>query len=199
LFRHWSVALLQEGGEWTRAKKLLRLCVGPRFHDVELDDGRGEFQLAGTAPLYLRLHSPGAERTRVVVQAEGAEALQVTLVRVPRARPRLTLHCEAGSAPGQVRLRLRATAGTVRIEAAAWEKLVPTGSGSDDTSFHDANDSGAWFADTTLGAGQTVVSRDIRLPHGARAAELVFRVLARDAAGNTLPAWASWCDNGNKP
>ncbi len=150
LFRRWGVAQLVDGAAWMRQAKLGRLCVGPRCHDVILRGDRQEFAIAGTAMLYLRLHSPGAARTRVRVEGE---LLQVTLVRPAAEQPWLELHADEDHGGSRFKLRLTAHGGDVRIEAAAWERLLPTGKAHDDTSYFPDDTlptAPAWFGSAQL-------------------------------------------------
>lgn len=192
LFRHWAVTMLQDGGAWTRKAKLGRLCVGPRFHDMALRGERDDFTLVGTGLRYVRLHSPDAARTRIIVRGEPDTKLQVTLVRPGPEQPWLQLRCKPAQTPGHVQLFLTAHGADMRVEAAAWERLVPSENASADTSSLPPNSRKA--AEWGLGGAELKAgimrSTQIALAGLAPHADLVFRVLARDKSGNDLAAWA---------
>jgi hypothetical protein len=185
-FRRWAVAQLLDGGSWARQAGLGRLCIGPRWHEVKPGRPLHDLPLAGTALLYLRLDAAGPARTRVVVEGEEGAALQVTLVRTDGGHPWLSLRCERGQAAGHVNLLVAAHGGDARLEAADWEPLVPTGPSERDP----REAAAAWFAAAELIAGRPCASREVVLPDSAAATDLVFKVLARDAAGQVLSAWA---------
>ena len=80
----------------------------------------------------------------------------------------------------------------MRIEAAAWERLVPTENVSVAASplVQNSRKAAEWgLAGVKLKAGKTR-SREIVLVGAAPHADLVFKVLARDKSGNDLAAWA---------
>jgi len=67
-----------------------------------------------------------------------------------------------------VRLAVTALHGGVKLDAVAWEKLVPTTRRDEDTSFHpevDQRDNArAWFGVSELKAGQSCISAAIPVP-----------------------------------
>jgi hypothetical protein len=190
LFREWAVGLL---GAETRRVLGGRLLCGPHFTEVPLDRGRREATVAGTGVAYLLLRSPAARRSRVTVKADADADLQVTLVRVPRGSARLSLRCEPAG-DSAVQLIVTAHGGAVRLEGAAWERLVPAGEGTD-TSHRAGADPGeavrAWFGDAQLKAGESRRSEPIALPAASRKVPLVFRVAGTDTHESRPAAWAN--------
>ena len=178
LFRHWAVTMLQDGGAWTRKAKLGRLCVGPRFHDMSARGECDDFSLVGTGLLYVRVHSPEAARTRIMVRGEPDTKLQVTLVRPGPEQPWLQLRCAPAQTPGHVQLFLTAHGADMRIEAAAWDQP------------QNSHNAGAWgLAGAELKAGK-MRTWEIAPAGAGPHVDPVFRVLARDKSGNDLAAWA---------
>jgi hypothetical protein len=110
---------------------------------------------------------------------------------MPEHTARLSLRREVGDTPGTVRLLLTAHDSEVLLDAAAWERLVPTASCADDTSYRtDEPPSGPvvrWFGDPHLRAGETRCSKDISLP--TIDGLLVFKVGGTDSAGHRVTAW----------
>ncbi len=195
LFRDWCTSLLQPAapGDKVDIRRPLasRMLCGPRHEELTLSDGRHELRLAGTSAGYLLLHSPSGARTRVTVTADPAAGLQVTLVRVPRGCARLTVRCEPCPAGGGVRLNVTAHGAAVKLDAATWERLVPTGKPARDTSYRPGQTSAAWFGAGELKARETRRSEVLRLPVAEDAAgELVFKVTGMDTAGNQVTGWA---------
>src|SRR5262249_46864900 len=141
LFRDWSVSLMAGDPELHRRLGSRLLC-GPRLEPVPLTQGSHQLDLAGTAAGYCLLHSPGAAHTQLTVTADPAADLQVTLVRLPRQTPRLSLICERLPEAGRVRLTLEVHGGPVRLTDAAWERLSPSGAASGDT---DVQPASMWF------------------------------------------------------
>jgi hypothetical protein len=205
LFREWSAALLLTGSglpvegvaplrrPGLRGPLAGRLLCGPRVTDVPLSRGDQALTLAGTSVAHLLLHSPGGARSRLSVRADGEADLQVSLIRLPRTMARLSLRCEPGPKEGTVRLLLTAHGGEVRLESAAWEKLLPAEKGLGDTSYRPQLDPlttvRAWFGEVRLKAGQTRRSEAIALP-GLGKVGIVFRVGATDEHGHHISAWA---------
>jgi hypothetical protein len=186
LFRRWTVAVGQ--GKVPGGHDLLqplggRLLCGVRREDVSLSGGRWEGDIAGTAAAYLLLHSPGANHTRVTIEADIAADLQVTLLPLPPETPRLSLYAEAVR-PGAWRLHVTADA-AMTLEHVAWEKSAPAGRSEDSSFLPDeapGSDVRGWFGDAGLSAGETRVTKVIELP--ATAKGWLFKVLSRDAAGH---------------
>ncbi len=205
LFRQWSAAVLV-GGTQLAAKVELRridprrplggrLLCGPRFEEAALGGGHQEMKLAGTSVAYVLLHSPASDHSRVSVTTEPAADLQVSLFRLPEQTGRLSLRCERGSGTGSLQLVLTAHDGAVRLEEAAWERLVPNGNHPEDTSYRTAQPPGqtvrAWFGDPYLKAEKTRTSVAIPLPQlDGPGILVIFKVAATDTAGHRLAAWA---------
>jgi hypothetical protein len=203
LFRDWSTSLLQGGaGTGTRLNVHYplgsRLLCGPRFEEVALGGGRQDLSLAGTGVAYVLLHSPAGARSRVTVTSDEAADLQVTLVRVPRGRARVSVRCE--ECPEGVRLSVTAHGSPVRLEDAAWERLVPSGEAARDTSYRPGQSAAEWFGTAELRTGQTCRSEAIRLPtaEGARGT-LVFKVAGTDASGARVAGWAVYEPEASRP
>jgi hypothetical protein len=203
LFRAWSAAVLlgEAGAPGPDLRRPLgsRLLCGPRFADVPLHGGRHELRLAGTGAGYVLLHSPAGARSRVTVTADPRAELQVSLVRVPPGAARLSLRCAAAADGSSVRLGVTAHGGAVKLEGAAWERLVPCGEPERDTSYRPGQDASAWFGAADLQAGETRWSEAIPVP-GAEAGRgpLVFRVAGTDARGNRVATWAAQEANANR-
>jgi hypothetical protein len=92
-----------------------------------------------------------------------------------------------------VRLVVTAHGDDVTLDEAAWERLVPAGTG-EDTSYRSEAPAGQsirqWFGETRLQAGEERASVPIALPaSGPAGAALVFKVAATDTAGHHLAAW----------
>jgi hypothetical protein len=204
LFRQWSAALALSGMAVAcegvsplerlnlRGNLGTRLLCGPRQHTVMLDGGQEELTLAATSVATVLLHSPAAAHARITVTAPPEAELQVSLVRLPRHLPRLSLACSARP-NGDICLSLTAHEAAVSVEEVAWEKRVTSEQTGDDTSFRCDEPKGAsvrrWFGETRLAAGQARQSITIRLPEGTRPEDVVFKVVAVDDAGHHLGAW----------
>lgn len=194
LFREWTVALLLGGRGGLDVWRPLgsRVLCGPRFAEVPLRGGRRELRVAPTGAAYLLLHSPGAERTRLRISADPKAELQVTLIPAGSAAGRLSLSCEPDANGSAVRLTATAHGGPIRLDGAAWERLVPTGEGPD-TSHRSgrapAETVRAWFGDGQLQVGQGRGSVSIPLPRAAGKEPLVFRAAGTDASGKRVAAW----------
>jgi hypothetical protein len=204
LFRQWSAALLLEGsGLGTDAARpgepaaldlrrplAGRLLCGPRFSEVGLAGGREDVELAGTSAAHLLLHTPAADYARVTITAEPGTDLQVSLVRVPAGTGRLWLRPVPGQRPGTVRLLLTACDAPVTLNAAAWERQVPTTNRAEDTSYRPDGGDGAareWFGLAALKEGETRASMPIAVPDGV--GPLLFKIGATDASGHHLAVW----------
>ncbi len=203
LFREWSAALLLAGtgaaadgvaplrGLDLRRPLGSRMLCGPRCEEVPLHRGDHEIHVAGTGVAYVLLHSPGAARSRVTVTADPAAELQVSLIRLPGRTARLSLRCETGPDGKSVRLTVRTHGGAVRLENAAWERLVPSGEAATDTSYRPGAQTGttvrAWFGEPGLEPGESRRSASLPIPAGAT---LVFRVTGTDRQGNPVTTQA---------
>jgi hypothetical protein len=197
LFREWSAALLLTGTGLDadgalplrrlnlRRRLGERLLCGPRFTEVKLSGGRHTFELPGTGVTYLLLHTPAGPRSRITITAAADAELQVSILRLPRAYPRLSVRWEAG------RLHLTALGGGLTVDDIAWERLTPAGR-PEDTSFRSEAQAGKavreLVGDAHLQAGQTRTCADLRLPRDA--ALCVIKVAATDDAGRRLAGWA---------
>jgi hypothetical protein len=201
LFRAWSAAVLlgEAGARGLDLSRPLgsRLLGGPRFEEMPLHGGQHELRVAGTGVGYVLLHSPAGPRSRVTVTADPRAELQVSLVRVPPGAARLSLRCEAAPDRASVRLSVTAHGGAVKLEGAAWERLVPRGEPARDTSYRPGQGASAWFGAAALQAGETRRSEAIPLPgEDAARGPLVFRVVGTDGRGNRVAAWAAFDPNG---
>jgi hypothetical protein len=202
LFREWSAALLLSGcGAETdgvtplhqpalRQPLASRLLCGPRFEEVPLDRASHELRLAGTGVAFLLLHSPAGKRARLTITADAGADLQVSLVRRPQM-PRLALNCERAPDGKTVRLTASAHGAAVRLDEAAWERLLPEGN-PEDTSYRPRAARGravrAWFGTARLGAEESRKSKPITLP--TVTGGIVFKVAGTDDAGRHVAAWA---------
>jgi hypothetical protein len=190
LFRRWTTALACRDEQ---LPNMGRLLCGPRFLDVPLADGCCPLELTGTSAAYLSLHSPASKHTRLTITADADTELQVTLLPLPEDRARLSLR--ATPAGNGVRLSLTTHDAAVTLEDAAWERLSSATSRPEETSYRLDGAADAtvrsWFGETTLHPGETRVSRDITVP--VEAGPLVFKLVAQDAAGQSVTAWAR-CD-----
>ncbi len=146
------------------------LC-GPHYLDVPLDSGHAEQTIAGTAAAYFLLHGSQSPCTRLQVDADGP--VQLTLVRVPPATPRLALAWEKG--PENLRMRVTALNGDVQIRAAGWEGVTDSG----DSQRFDLE----W-----LRAGTTVRSQPIPKPTNLEP-DALFKVWAVDANNHPVAGW----------
>jgi hypothetical protein len=166
-----------------------RLLCGPRFIEMALTGKGPKLELMGTSAAYLVCHSPPAEYTRLTITTDAATDLQVTLLRLPESRARLSMTA-AGSA-NTVRLSLTAHDAAVSLEDAAWERSSSTSNRPEDTSYRpEATPEDAvrsWFGTSHLQAGETCTSQEIALPAGS--GPVMFKVLARDASGQRVTAW----------
>jgi hypothetical protein len=138
------------------------------------------------------LHSPASARSRLTITAEPGTDLQASLIRLPPQTARLGLRVEPVSQPGCVRLVLTAHDADVTLNAAAWERLVPDGGRTQDTSYRrdECADQKvlAWFGQLQLKAGETRRSAAIPVPSHLR--PVVFKVAATDTNGHCMAAWA---------
>jgi hypothetical protein len=203
LFRQWSVALVTgDAGAWgTRGNQgkaggsapLGRLLCGPHFAAVPLAHGRHDLRLAGTGVGYVLLYSPVSGHARVTVTAEPGADLQVSIVRLEHQTPRLDLRIE-GAGEESVRLVLTAKGGPVDLEAAAWERIVPSGHAVEDTSYQPGSPClqtiRTWFGEPHLHAQETRTSGAIPWP--ADKGPLVWKVLGKDQHGQPVAAWCSF-------
>lgn len=205
LFRHWSVALALSGSNLAepvspfrrvdpRQPLAGRLLCGPRYLELPLAGGHVEIQLNGTSVAYLLLHSPTGDCSRVAIRAGADAALQATLIPLPEQTARLGLRAEPGQLERSARLVLTAYDHPVRLEEAAWERLVPRGNFAQDTSYRPNAAPGQsiqdWFGDPALKPGESRTSGIIALPFADGPNDAVIvKVAARDQAGHRLAAW----------
>ncbi len=203
LFRGWSAALALSGTHlpvegiaplWRiDPYRPLggRLLCGPRLEEVALGGTVRTDSLAGTSAAYYLLHSPAGQRSRLVVTAEPGTELQVSLIRLPEQTGRLSLRVERTGAGRGVRLILTAQDADATLDAAAWERLVPLGSGPEETSYRPevrlSQTVQDWFGDPHLKAGESRTSPVIVLPAGGPA---IFKVAGCDPAGHRLAGTA---------
>ncbi len=146
------------------------LC-GPHYLDVPMDNGHAKQTIAGTAAAFFLLHSPGGSFTRLQVDADGP--VQLTLVRVPPATPRLSLEWEKG--PENMRLCVTAHNGAVQIRAAGWECVTDSGDFQ-------------CFDHEWLRAGTTMRSQPIPKPTNLEP-DALFKVWAVDAHNHPVAGW----------
>lgn len=202
LFRRWTVSLAEGPPSCVRSgggAPFERLCPGPRHHPLALSGAACEYTVEGTAPLYLQLHSPGSTFARVTVTGDAGQPLQVTLIRLPADRPRLSLDCERTDTSNRVRLALTAHGGAVRLEAACWERLAPRERRAEDTSYRagEADRTASdWFGRTAIEPGGAYRSGVIALPDDFTREEILFKVTGRDGRGRVVTAWAVWPATG---
>jgi hypothetical protein len=200
LFRHWAAALALSGVGLTSPAGLPlkhldlrqplagRLLCGPRLEELALTDGAHEAHVAGTGLAFLLLHTPGGAYSRLTIRAEKDAQLQVSLIRLPRQVPRLSLRWEQLKAPRSGRLVLTVHDAGVTLDDAAWERLTPTENRPEDTSFRPEARPGQnardWFGDPHVNGGETRVSKPISLPAWWGVKEpLIFKISATDGAG----------------
>lgn len=190
LFRRWTIALAlghQEQHVRLRGSLGTRLLCGPRFHSLSLGHADHEARLAGTSAAFFLLHSPGSDTTRLSIEVDEAAELQATLIRLPSDMARLTLDGEVVTdeqGRKRVRLLLQAHDTDVRLEAAAWERLIPAGNKPEDTSFRAEQ-----FGSAVLHVGEV---RRIEVPHpGTSEAHdsWIWKANAMDTAGHPIAAW----------
>jgi hypothetical protein len=215
LFRQWSAALAVSGTGLASEEIVPlhhlnpheplggRLLCGPRLEPVPLANGRTEVQLAGTSAAYLLLHSPAGDRSRVTITAAPGADLQVSLIRLPERTGRMSLRLQPAATDGSVRLVLTAHDTEVTLQAAAWERLVPTGNRPADTCYRPAGNPSAaqqsaadqtvktWFGDSHVKVDETRTSAAIALPARRGSEDLfIIKVAATDSAGHHIAAWA---------
>jgi hypothetical protein len=203
-FRRWSVAQLAEPKaspfhDAADTEVFIQKRIGPRFHDVSLTFGERTFEIAGTAVLYLRLHGPVAERTKIVIASEADMPFQVTQASRGRSTSRLQMTSKPTSDGEATMLTVTAIGGDVTLRAADWELLQSTAGakGKATKPGHMSENLRAWFATDRIRAGTTLVSHPLRGVEYARAS-VAFKVLGEDAEGNALPAWAvRWHNDGS--
>jgi hypothetical protein len=161
LFRDWTVALARSGWSGNALPATFgtlggRFLCGPRFESLSLGEGHARTSLAGTSAVYFLMHSATTQATRVVVQGEDTAQLQITLIRLPAEMLRLELRREFVNE--NVRLTLTAHDADVRLDGAAWERLVPKDNEARDTSVSTSaplETCGSWFGSLDLKAGET--------------------------------------------
>jgi hypothetical protein len=195
LFRRWTLAMLQGPG-WTisgadQASPFGRLLCGPCIRDVALAGQKQEIQIAGTAGTYLRLGEPSTPRTRVTITGEPGTTLQVSLLPLPRPRPRLVVHVEQQTGSNAVRLVVTALGGALALQDVAWERLDSASPADEDTSYRPSaaplETIHNWFGSPGLAAGETRASTIISLPPGS--GPLIWKVVARDNEGQLVRGW----------
>jgi hypothetical protein len=205
LFRAWSAALLLSGTHLAeddiaeyRSIELRQplgrqLLCGPRCEELKLSRGDFELRMAATSVAHLLLHSPDSARARLLVTADPAAQLQVTLVRLPRRMGRLSLHVQAGERPGTCVVTVTAHDAPVTLAEAVWEREVPAADRPEDTSYRTGTPAGqtarAWFGEPHMQPGESRTSPSLVLPDAT--GPFVFKVTAIDATGHRLTAWAT--------
>ncbi len=222
LFRRWSVALYLSGFEPTRGQALDlyrsvdpwgRLgewtLAGPRPVELDLDAGSHRsttWSTAGTSTQYV-LVGAGIKDVppalSIAVTAPEAARLQVTAVPLPPdlGRIELDLKRESGlrsatasvAAAPRFRLSVRQTGGEpVRLEAVAWERLVPSADPHAAGFRHDGLDAPGIVRAcgvSTLVPGREVVAHDLIVPPSA-AGPIVVKVVGTDRRGRRVAGWA---------
>jgi len=210
LFRRWSVALYLSGldpksaigGDYRsidlRGELEDWVLAGPRTTVVEPGGPPHTWNAEGTSAHYVLVGRGAPGSIRVEVEGPPGAEVQVTVVSLPAAlaRPELVVRpwiVEDGSV--RVRARVVEAGGTpVRLEALAWERLVPAADLHAPGFRHDALDRqeiASAFGSSTLPARGALRSRPILLP-GVRPDDgpLVFKAVGVDARGRRVAAWA---------
>lgn len=213
LFRGWTTAMALDrmrpstpdakgavGGQ-PEAKGVLdlrqplgnRFICGPRYEAVRLAGAEWEGEVAGTAVRYFLLYSDpsGQSQVRLTIEADPATDLQVSIIRVPEGMVRLSLQTQRMKDAGSLRLLVTANDAGLTIDGAAWERLVPTASRPEDTSYRPGPRSSSgreWFPRRYLRWGESVTSMPVHLPNGR--GPWVIKVAATDDTGHRVAAWS---------
>jgi hypothetical protein len=196
LFRRWSAGLVSDASKKRNFQPLAgRLLCGPRTEEVTLAGDEHQVRIAGTGMAYLLLHSPAAAHARLKIQTTQEAHLQVSLIRLPCELPRLSLRWQRSGVSPSGKLILTAHDAGVTLDHAAWERLIPTSSRPEDTSYRPGarpdDTVRGWFGDPHLNAGQSRASVPITLPSWAGCKDpLIFKATGIDAAGRRCAAWA---------
>ncbi|WZO99260.1 hypothetical protein EP7_000859 [Isosphaeraceae bacterium EP7] len=210
LFRRWSVALFLSGLEpQAKADGLFRafalrgplddwMLAGPRSTNVTPGGLTDVWEAAGTSTHYAVVEGSSLGAIRLTVEGPEAARLQVTALTLPVDLARVDLRVRAvAGADGKlcVSATLRERDGVaVRIQALAWEPLVPADDSRSAAFRRDGLDAlgiASAFGTSELSAGGTLKSRPIPLPGVARSlGTLVFKVVGIDAKGRRVAGWA---------
>jgi hypothetical protein len=120
----------------------------------------------------------------VSIEATSSAALQISLIRLPRPLPRLELRRDAKH------LVLTAHDADVRLDGAAWERVVPSTNEPGDTSSHSSAEAAAlvrqWFGEPEVLAGQTRRSPPLELSGG-----VVIKISGTGPDGSHVACWTA--------
>jgi len=213
LYREWTTALFLSGLDPQRSHTEAGLygslnprgtfanwvLAGPHASRVQVGGPADLWSASGTSTHFAVVESPVQGAAHVEVVGPARADLQVTVVALPDDLGWLDLDVRP-SRPGiggvpSVQARVGATGGgAVRLDAIAWEPLVPAAdcraAGFRRGSF-DSSEIQARFGSTSLTSGTRLDWRTIRL-EGVRAGDgpFVFKAIGTDTAGHRISAWA---------
>jgi hypothetical protein len=194
LYREWAVSLVQEDS-WRGDRPLpdrfaraipppARVLGGPKF--TPLEPGRYDFALAGTCLKYFLVPTHDKNR-RLRLQTDPDSNLQATLVRLHPQRGFLKVQGKIHPADQSLQLEVQAYGSSVRLEAIAWEKLVPPVSGREKTGQRDLTS----YQLPLLVPGEKRLCTLPALFPGPRSHDVVIRVLAKEAEGRPVVGWTT--------
>jgi hypothetical protein len=210
LFRGWSVALFLSGLEpQGKADGLFRtfalrgplddwMLAGPRSATVTPGGRPDTWDAAGTSTHYVVIEGSSLGAIRLTIEGPRSAGLQVTAIPLPDDLARIDLRIRVAPALNGtvcVRATVRERDGVaVRVQALAWEPLVPADDPRSATFRRDGLDAlgiAAAFGSSTLPAGGTLESRPIPLPDVSRGqGTIVFKVVGTDDKGRRVAGWA---------
>jgi hypothetical protein len=213
LYREWTTALYLSGLEPQQNRTdagLYRslnprgsfadwVLAGPHASRVQVGGPADVWSASGTSTHFAVVESLDPGATHIEVNGPARADLQVTVVRLPDDLGGLELDVRPfrtgfGAAPS-VQARVGATrGGAVRIDAIAWESLVPAAdcraAGFRRGAFG-SSEIQARFSATAIASGSRLDWRTIPL-EGVRAGDgpIVFKAVGTDSAGRSVSAWA---------
>ncbi len=168
--------------------------AGPRYDSWDLNDpvtAETNIQLRGTTSRYFVISSSEVGPRRIHIAASLGSRLQVTLVRLPDDLPRL--HLEAVPTDhGKWKLALSESSGIpLELSHVAWESPDHRGGDSKwSPECFEADDLMTMFDDARVPAGGELVGLPLDRPGRSRE-PITVRVVARDAQGRRVTAWAT--------
>ena len=223
LYRRWSLALYSSGMDPPGGKPVesddgfLSINIRSPHADWELAGPRCNHMIAG-GPAE-QWSTPGTSSHFFVVDGSSAGAIEVEVVGPPEAeiqvtalplgadRPRMDLSLRTMAGPdGELRVQARVAERhgvPVRISAFAWELLTPgprPHSGGFRSGRLDMLGVASAFGTSAVPGGGEIHSRPIHLSGVSRqTGPIVVKVLATDARGRRVSAWADLNSEANEP
>jgi hypothetical protein len=214
LFRRWSLALFLSGldpadpasdatGDGFRSADLRAPwsdweMAGPRYRQVVPGDTADCWDASGTSSHYVVLDGDGADAVEVEVVGAPAAELQVTAVPLGQDRARMTLSVQASRGPaGDLCFRARVAEHNgvpVRLSALSWEPLIPGPRPRVDgrrAGRLDIPGIAAAFGTSLLPARGELRSQPIPLPRiSPETGPIVIKFIGTDPHGRRVTAWA---------